>query len=59
MYHGMREGRGGSRGFTMVCCKAGADPEGVPWYDGRQGWIQRVYHGMMEGRGGSRGCTMV
>ena len=48
------------------------DPEGVPWYDGRQGRIQRVYHGMMEGRadpegvpwydgrqGGSNGCTMV
>ena len=45
MYHGMMEGRGGSRGCTMVCWKAGVDLEGVPWYDGRQG--------------GSRGCTMV
>ena len=49
--------QGGSRGFTMVCWKAGriqrvyhgmmegrADPEGLPWYDGRQG--------------GSRGFTM-
>ena len=46
--------------------------EGLPWYDGRQGRIQRVYHGMLEGRadpeglpwyagrqGGSRGFTMV
>ena len=35
-----------------------ADPEGLPWYARRQGWIQRVYHGMMEGRGGSRGFTL-
>ena len=64
--------QGGSRGFTMVCWKAGriqrvyhgmmegrADPEGLPWYDGRQGRMQRVYHGMLKGRGGSRGSTMV
>ena len=53
VYHGMLEGRGGSKGFTMVCWKARADPEGLPWYVDRQGWIQRVYHGMLEGRGGS------
>ena len=29
----------------MIFWKAGADPEGLPWYDGRQG--------------GSRGFTMV
>ena len=29
----------------MVCCKAGADPEG--------------HHGMLKGRGGSGGFTMV
>ena len=34
----------------MVCWEAGADPEGLPWYDRRQGRIQRVYHGMLEGR---------
>ena len=45
VYHGMMEGR--------------ADPEGLPWYDGRQGRMQRVYHGMLKGRGGSRGSTMV
>ena len=43
----------------MVYWKAGADPEGLPWYAGRQGRIQRVYHGMLEGRGGSIGFTMV
>ena len=45
VYNGMLEGRGGSREFTMVCWKAGADPEGLQWYAG--------------GRGGSRGFTMV
>ena len=43
----------------MVCWKAGADLEGLLWYAGRQGRIQRVYHSMLEGRGGSRGFTMV
>ena len=37
----MMEGRGVSRGFTIVCWKAGADPED--------------FHGMLEDRGGSRG----
>ena len=55
VYHDMREGRGGSRGFTMVCCKAGSDPEGLSWYAGRQWRIQRVYHGMMEGRADPEG----
>ena len=59
VYHGMIEGRGGSRGFTMVCWKAGEDPEGLPWSAGIQERIQSVYHGMIEGRGGSRGFTMV
>ena len=45
VYHGMIEGRGGSRVFTMVCWKAGR--------------IQRVYHGMLEGRGRSSGFSMV
>ena len=40
-YHGMMEGRGGSRWFTMVCWKC------------RQDLIQIVYHGVPEGRGGS------
>ena len=44
--HGTLEGRGESIGFTMVCWKAGADPEGF------QGRIQRGYHGMLESRGG-------
>ena len=47
--HGMLEGRGGSRGFTMVCWNAGADPEGLPWYAGRSGWIQGGFHAMLEG----------
>ena len=55
----MLEGRGGSKGLTMVRWKAATDPEGLPWYTGSQGRIQRVYHGMLEGRGGSRGFTMV
>ena len=45
VYHGMLEGRGESRGFSM--------------YVGRQGRIQRVYYGMLEGRGGSRGFSMI
>ena len=43
----------------MACWKAGADPEGLLWYAGRQGRIQWVYHSMLEGRGGSRGLTLV
>ena len=58
-YHGILEGKGGSRGFIMVCWKAEADPEGLQWCAGRQGRIQRVYNGMLEGKGGSRGCIMV
>ena len=83
--HGILEGRGRSRGYYIVCWKAGvqrgtegimwfvgrggssgcyillyskaeqiqgvlfffwkagADPEGITWYAGRQGRIQRVY----------------
>ena len=72
VYNGMLKGRGGSGGFTMICWKAGADPEGLQWYAGRQGgsrgftmvcrrqgWIRRVHHDMLEGRGGYRGFTMV
>ena len=36
VYNGMLEGRGGSRGFTLVCWRQG-DPEGLPWYAGKQG----------------------
>ena len=43
----------------MAYWKAGADPEGSPWYAVRQGMIQRAYNGMLEGKGGSRGVTMV
>ena len=65
---GMLEGSGGSRAFTMVCWKAGVDPEGLPWCAGRQGgfrgftmafWkarrIQRVYHGVLKDRADSEG----
>ena len=41
-FHYLPEGRGGSRGFTMVCWTAGADPEGLPCYSERQGRIQKV-----------------
>ena len=58
-YQGMLESICGPRGSFMVCWKAGADPEGLPWYAGRQGRIRRAYHGMLEGRGGSIEFTMV
>ena len=41
----------------MVCWTAGAGPEGLPWYAGNQGWIQKVHHGMLEGRGGASGLA--
>ena len=46
VYLGILEGKGGSRGFTLVCWKAWVDPEGSPWYAGMHG---RVYHGMLDG----------
>ena len=68
----MLEGWGGTRWFTIVYWKAGVDPEGLPWYAGRQEWIHRFFmicwkagvgpegfYRMLEGRGGSRKFTMV
>ena len=44
VHHSMCGDSGGSRVFTIVCWKAGADPKG--------------FHGMLESRGGSRGFTV-
>ena len=43
----------------MVCWKAGTDPESLPWYAGRQVWVQRVYYGILEDKDGSRVFTVV
>ena len=34
------------------------DSDGLRWYAGRQGMIQKVYHGMLEGSDGFGGFTM-